>query len=151
MTWREFRWSLLFAVVGYAILLALTYAFVVNVIKPAHAREGDWSANPPNIRNWYRSLMQPDNPSVSCCGEADAYEADDFEIEGDHYIAIITDTNDDSFPNGTFRRHIDPGTRIVVPNTKMKWDAGNPTGHGIVFMGAGAAGSLYCYVAPGGV
>ena len=31
----------------------------------------------------------------------------------------------------------------------MKWDAGNPTGHGIVFIGA--AGQLYCYVAPGGV
>jgi hypothetical protein len=30
----------------------------------------------------------------------------------------------------------------------MKWDQGNPTGHGIIFIGAG--GSLYCYVAPGG-
>ena len=41
------------------------------------------------------------------------------------------------------------GMRIAVPNSKMKWDQGNPTGHGIIFIGA--AGALYCYVAPGGV
>src|SRR5580693_4411641 len=37
--------------------------------------------------------LAPDNPAVSCCGEADAFEADAFEVEveGDHYIAIITD------------------------------------------------------------
>ena len=34
--------------------------------------------------------MQPDNKATSCCGEADAYEADSFEVEGDHYIAIVT-------------------------------------------------------------
>ena len=26
------------------------------------------------------------------------------------------------------------GTRIPVPNRKMKWDKGNPTGHGIIFI-----------------
>lgn len=41
------------------------------------------------------------------------------------------------------------GTRIPVPNAKMKWDAGNPTGHGIIFIGA--QGQVYCFVAPGGV
>jgi hypothetical protein len=25
------------------------------------------------------------------CGEADAFEADAFEVEGDHYVAVITD------------------------------------------------------------
>jgi hypothetical protein len=75
----------------------------------------------------------------SCCGEADAFEADTFEVEGDHYVAIVTDGKG-AVPNGT---------RIAVPNEKMKWDAGNPTGHGIVFIGS--QGQLYCYVAPGGV
>jgi hypothetical protein len=83
--------------------------------------------------------MQPDNPRVSCCGEADAFEADNFEIEGDHYIAIITDG----------RGVIANGTRIPVPNRKMKWDKGNPTGHGIIFIST--MGDVYCYITPGGV
>ena len=98
-----------------------------------------WLDAPPNVREWFQSLTQPDDPSMSCCGEADAFEADTFEVEGDHYIAIITDGKG-VIPNGT---------RIAVPNEKMKWDAGNPTGHGIVFIGTN--GQLYCYVAPGGV
>jgi hypothetical protein len=31
----------------------------------------------------------------------------------------------------------------------MKWDEGNPTGHGIIFIGAQR--QVYCYVTPGGV
>jgi hypothetical protein len=88
---------------------------------------------------WFQSLMQPDNPGTSCCGEADAVEADNFEVDGDHYVAIVTDGKD-LIPNGT---------RIPVPNKKMKWDKGNPTGHGILFIGA--QWQVYCYVAPAGV
>ena len=28
------------------------------------------------------------NPAISCCGEADAFEADSFEVHGDQYVAI---------------------------------------------------------------
>ena len=35
------------------------------------------------------------------------------------------------------RRHIENGKRFAVPNTKIKWDRGNPTGHGIIFIGYG--------------
>jgi hypothetical protein len=75
---------------------------------------------------------------MSCCGEADAYEADTFEVSGDHYVAVITDGKG-VLPLG---KHID------VPNAKMKFDKGNPTGHGLIFLGAD--GRVYCYVAPGG-
>jgi hypothetical protein len=110
------------------------------MIAPAAARDnGQWADQPAAVRQWFQSLMQPDNPAVSCCGEADAFEADTFEVEGDHYVAIITDG----------KGKLPAGTRIPVPNAKMKWDAGNPTGHGIVFIGT--TGQLYCYVAPGGV
>jgi hypothetical protein len=113
---------------------------VLAMALPAAGRDnGRWTGSPSNLRQWFQSLMQPDNPAVSCCGEADAFEADTFEVEGDHYIAVITDGKG-VVPNGT---------RIAVPNEKMKWDAGNPTGHGIVFIGS--QGQLYCYVAPGGV
>lgn len=111
------------------------------VAAPALARDnGQFGGSPTNVREWFQSLMQPDNPAVSCCGEADAYEADTFEVEGDHYIAIITDG----------KGVIPSGTRVPVPNNKMKWDAKppNPTGHGIIFIGS--SGQVYCYVTPSG-
>jgi hypothetical protein len=115
-------------------------AALTMLLPAAHARNsGQWADTPAAIRQWFQNLMQPDNPTMSCCGEADAFEADMFEVEGDHYVAIITDG----------KGILPPGTRIAVPNTKMKWDAGNPTGHGIIFLGGN--GQLYCYVAPGGV
>ena len=58
----------------------------------ASARDfGQWEGTDPQIRQWYQALMQPDNPAVSCCGEADAYWADSFEVDGDKYVAIITE------------------------------------------------------------
>jgi hypothetical protein len=111
-----------------------------------------WADQPVAIRQWFQSLMQPDNPIVSCCGEADAYEADSFEIEGDHYVAIIT--------GHRAVADIPIGSKIPVPNRKMKFDAGNPTGHGIIFIGTPTAREdgrerpdyrVLCYVTPGGI
>jgi hypothetical protein len=115
-------------------------AFLAIFATQAGARDnGQWGNSPTNVREWFQSLMQPDNPYMSCCGEADAFEADNFDREGDHYVAIITDGKG-IIPNGA---------RIAVPNAKMKWDKGNPTEHGIVFIGN--QGQVYCYVTPGGV
>lgn len=119
--------------------------FLVGWNNPARPRDNDaWEANPPEVRAWYRGLMQPDNPPISCCGEADAYWADSFEVKDDQYVAIITDTRD--VPN---RPTIAPGTRVVVPNRKLKYDQGNPTGHGVIFLSGNL--DVYCYVVPGGV
>jgi hypothetical protein len=115
--------------------LGLFLALVAGI---ASARDGQWNGADPVIRQWFQGLMQPDHPHNSCCGEADAFEADLFEIDGDRYVAIITDG----------RGIIQPGTRIVVPTEKMKVDSGNPTGHGIIFIGS--QGQIYCYVTPGG-
>jgi hypothetical protein len=109
---------------------------------PALARDGgQWENQGSAVRQWFKTLMQPDHPRVSCCGEADAYEADNFEVEGDHYVAIITAHRAVS--------SIPIGTKVPVPNYKMKWDDGNPTGHGIIFIGV--QGQVFCYVAPGGI
>lgn len=132
-----------------ALALLLTVTSCGSPPSPAYSREGGWDDTPPAVRHWFQSLMQPDNPAVSCCGEADAYEADNFEVDGDRYVAIVTDERGDLFPNGVTRPHIAPGTRIVVPREKLKWDAGNPTGHGYIFIGG--SGVIYCYVTPGGV
>jgi hypothetical protein len=127
----------------FCMIVAATVAVVLFLLIcaiGAYARPSpQWANMPTDVREWYQSLMQPDQPYMSCCGEADAFEADTFEVDGDHYIAVITDGRG-IMPNGT---------RIDVPNAKMKWDRGNPTGHGIVFIGS--AGQVYCYVAPGGV
>jgi hypothetical protein len=120
-------------------LAAFLLVLLVGLVT-AYARPGpQWAGEPENVRKWFQNLMQPDNPGHSCCGEADAFEADNFEVNGDHYIAIITDGKG-IIPNGT---------RIEVPNNKMKFSDGNPTGHGIIFIGS--SGTIYCYVAPGGV
>src|SRR5579883_305601 len=116
-----------------------TLALLPTILPAAGRDNGQWANSPAQIRSWFQSLMQPDNPAMSCCGEADAFEADTFEVEGDHYVAVVTKG----------KGEVADGTRIPVPNNKMKWDAGNPTGHGIIFIGS--QGQVYCYVAPGGV
>lgn len=122
-------------------LLLAAIAYIALVPAPAHARDGgQWGDQPASVRQWFQSLTQPDNPYMSCCGEADAYEADQFDQDsGGHYVAVITDGKG-TIPNGT---------RIIIPDAKIKWDKGNPTGHGIVFIGPRR--EVYCYVTPGGV
>ena len=68
------------------------------------------------------------------------------EVKGDQYVAIITDTRDDIKLGRA--QHIEAGTRVTVPNHKIKWDRSNPTGHGIIFIGIG--GDVFCYLPPGG-
>ena len=112
----------------------------------ASARDiGQWENQDPSIRKWFNSLMMPDYPAFSCCGSADAYWTDSFEVKGENYVAIITDTRDDG-PLG--RPHIPSGTRITVPTNRIKWDQGNPTGHGWIFIGGD---EVFCYLPPGGV
>jgi hypothetical protein len=114
---------------------------------PVAARDfGQWEDQSPDVRSWFQRLMQPDTALVSCCGEADSYWADSYEVDAGRYVAIITDER----PDQPLRRpHREIGEKIVVPNNKVKWDEGNPTGHGIIFIGVG--GQVYCYVPPGGV
>jgi hypothetical protein len=121
------------------VLIGLAFVVLALSATAAARDNGQWANSPTEIREWFQSLRQPDHPRLSCCGEADAFEADTFEVESDHYVAVITDGKG-MIPNGS---------RIQVPNAKMKFDRGNPTGHGIIFIGS--AGQVYCYVTPGGV
>jgi hypothetical protein len=126
------------------LLIAAAAALMLRGCAPSPVGAGDiWRAQQhfecDRACEWARTLMQPDNPMTSCCGEADRYEADDFAVEGGEVIAIITDGH------GV----IPDGTRVRVPDGKLKWDAGNPTGHGQIFMNG--ANNVYCYVPPGGV
>ncbi len=116
---------------------------VIGWAMPARAHDPDH----PELNEWYRTLMQPDAPAVSCCGESDAYWADEVHVTKDgRTIAVITDDREDA---PLHRRHVDVGTQIEVPPNKLKWDRGNPTGHGIIFLSS--ANYVWCYVQPGGV
>jgi hypothetical protein len=137
----------------FAIIVALT-PIIMAFVKPALPRDlGQWEETTPEVRQWYETLMQPDLPNVRCCGEADAYWADGIEVVNGQTYAIITDTRDD----GPLRRpHLDPGTKVLVPNHKLKWDKGNPTGHAIIFMNGGQRypdqnWNVLCFVQNGGV
>ena len=123
----------------FRIIFRIVLALVALTLPVAARDNGQWENQPTHWRPWFQRLMQPDNPVMSCCGEADAFEADSFEVQGDQYVAIIT--------NG--KGVIPEGTKIPVPNNKLKWDDGNPTGHGIIFIGN--AGQVYCYVTPSGI
>lgn len=138
---------------GIGILAGVVVLVIVGMVMAtlfsvkAKARDvGQWEASDPITRSWYKSLMQPDNPHMSCCGESDAYWADKVEVIDGKVFATITDTRDDK-PLG--RPHVPPGTRIEVPPHKMKWDRGNPTGHVVIFLGPGL--SVLCFVMNGGV
>lgn len=146
-TWRESRpplfgkgWLALIGASLAALVLILTVHF-------ARARDlGQWENSDPALKAWYEGLMQPDNPTASCCGEADAYWADEIHFRDGRTFAVITDDRPDE-PRG--RPHVDVGTEVEVPNNKLKWDRSNPTGHGVVFLSRG--GYVFCYVQPGGV
>jgi hypothetical protein len=74
--------------------------------------------------------MQPDTiPPVSCCGEADAYWADQVRVgPNGEIIAAITDDRED----GPLRRmHEDIGNKYIVPLNKIIKKDVNPTGHAI--------------------
>lgn len=128
-------------------LRALVATVLLCLVVPAFARDlGQWDETAADIRAWYQSLRQPDNPTMSCCGEADAYWADSFEVgPNGEYVAIITDER--TIAGRQYRKS---GTRIVVPNHKIKTTQGNPTGHGIIFLQPGSE-HVWCYLAPGGV
>ena len=126
----------------------LLLVFVLMVlVAPAQARDlGQWSNVDPKVSEWFRTLMQPDQPGVSCCGNADAYWCDEIHVKNGKTFCAITDDRDDA-PLG--RPHIPVGTVIEIPRNKIKWDRGNPTGHTVVFLST--TRYVYCFVQNGGI
>jgi hypothetical protein len=117
---------------------------IFGCLAGANARDlGQWEAVEPAIRQWYQALMQPDVPNASCCGEADAYWADEIHVREGRTYAVITDDRPDE-PRG--RPHVEIGTEIEIPNNKLKWDRSNPTGHGILFLSRSRF--VFCFVQP---
>jgi hypothetical protein len=123
-----------------------TLLLSVSILTVRARDMGQWETSDPDISAWFRSLKQPDNPAQSCCGFADAYYADKTYARNGKNIAVITDTRDD-FTLG--RPHVPIGTEIIIPDHKMKFDRGNPTGHSVIFLAARRSGTdyeVYCFV-----
>jgi hypothetical protein len=120
-----------------ALLVAGVLLLVSSIVARAHDHEH------PELDAWYAGLMQPDNPTSSCCGKADAYWCDDYYArDGKAYCKI---TDDRVFKG---RPPVPVGTEIEIPPWKLKFDRGNPTGHAVVFLSSG--GAVYCFVQGGG-
>ena len=122
-------------------LPALLVLFPMFWPLPASSRDdGQWADRLMSTREWFNSLKQPDNPAISCCGEADAVEADDWRVlPGGDIDAIVTDG----------RGYVPDGTHVRVPARKLKQDSGNPTGHAILFLSP--QGGVYCFVVGAGI
>lgn len=126
------------------IIIACAVFVVAMILVVARALAHDH--NHPELDQWYATLMQPDSPKVSCCGKADAYWCDTINVKDGKTFCTITDDRADG-PLG--RPHVPMGTQIEIPNHKLKWDKGNPTGHAIVFLSV--TGHVFCFVQAGGV
>lgn len=114
---------------------------------PALSRDnGQWVNADPKIREWYEGLKRPDAPQYSCCGEADAYWCDDISVRSGKTYCKITDDRPDK-PLG--RPHIPMGTEFEIPNAKLKYDEGNPTGHAVLFVNSN--GLVWCFVQGTGI
>lgn len=127
--------------------LAIMALLALCLTTSTRARDlGQWENADPQVRGWYQSLMMPDVPTASCCGEADAYWCDDIHVKNSKTFCTITDDRD----NAKLRRTPVPiGTEIEIPDHKLTWKDGNPTGHSVVFLSTG--GLVYCFVQNGGV
>lgn len=121
--------------------------FALSMSLEAQARDlGLWEGGDARIRDWFQRLMMPDVPAASCCGEADAYWCDDIHVRNGKTFCTITDDRDDM----KLRRTPVPiGTDVEIPDHKLTWKDGNPTGHSIAFLNA--VGFVYCFVQNGGV
>ena len=113
---------------------------------------GQWGNTDPDVKAWFRSLKMPDDPLVSCCGEADGYYCDDLHVRADQAYCTVSDDRDDKKLK---RAHVPIGAQIPIPPNKLGNYPGNPTGHSIVFIQingfAPETYSVYCYVQGSGI
>ncbi len=128
----------------------LLWIVVISLLALMTVQRGHAHDHDPSHDAWYKSLRQPDSP-LSCCGLADAYFCDDISVVDGKTFCAITDEQDDAQLG---RPHIPLGTKIYIPNSKLKWEqdgqpTGNPTGHAIVFLSHNR--DVFCFVQAGGV
>lgn len=158
-------WELVTKVMSICILALAALAFLIWLFTPAHGRDlGQWENVDAVTRAWFGKLMQPDTVGqmgggISCCGESDAYWADEVHVRDGKTYAVITDERDD---DPLMRIHENVGTEYEVPPQKVVGAEqrlqGNPTGHTVIFLGTAfwqgetrSKRPVLCYVPNSGV
>lgn len=136
---KDEGWATLGLVIA-VFLMVVFWMFIASIHPPsAHAHDMDH----PELDGWYANLKQPDNPSVSCCGEADSYYCDE-HARGAQIYCVVNDERD----NEKLRRTPVPnGTEIEIPDRKLMRDP-NLAGRAIVFLSSG--GIVYCFIGASG-
>lgn len=149
-------------------ILALLALLLLTTV-PAHSRDGyadngrplvcsplDYEGDAKGLAAcsaWISGVHQPKS-KTACCGEGDAYIADDWEQGPDGgWVAIITRDYpawqaDDGEGSSVTIPAVPKGTRIPVPKGRIDDEhQGNPTGHGVIFMNSwtGKTGNVLCY------
>lgn len=162
--WKLAKIWMIWVFVGF---IFLSIFVLIGSVANARNDYGQFDDIPADIKQWFENLKQPDT-GVSCCGQADAYYADEFETTKDgRYIAIITDNRDNE---KLHRTPVENGAKIIIPQNKLV-DATiqhNPTGHGILYLNSAVGdlvqsakknnqfvavdgdGYVYCFVPPSG-
>lgn len=133
-----------------------TLLALVLMAGAAHARDG-WEGRPrvcdmspgPRLercQTWISTVQRPDLRGASCCGEGDAFIADNYRIDkatGDLYAIVSLDYFDQE---GNLVYYATQ--EVLIPREKQNFlpeDAGNTSGHGVFF----ASGpNIYCWFAP---
>jgi hypothetical protein len=92
---------------------------------------------------------------ANCCGEADAYEADDVFIDAEGSTwAVLTCNDPDDCKEVQGKEVRQPGTKIKVPQDRvlLNYEPPNFTGHGWIYLSpnSGDNPAVYCYAAPAG-
>jgi hypothetical protein len=95
---------------------------------------------------------------VPCCGEGDAYEADDFKVVDGVAYAVLTcnDPEDCREIKGKIPRPPGSVFKIPVAKTLVNHDPVNDTGHGWIWISPTATDEngepiVYCWAAPPGL
>jgi hypothetical protein len=118
----------------YILFIVVFVLLAVSMLNSCFAHE---EGSP--FAEWFNHLKMADQPTVSCCGEADQHYPDSaFE-------------NDD----GSFTVVVDQET-VQVPRKKVDWNAVNPTGRAVIFLSKGWDWTLnqhivYCFIPGSGV
>ena len=136
---------------------------MVTTFSQVNSRPNErWAQATPERQEFFKKAERPDNPPhqghsiSSCCDQADAYEADEFDTdnEGNLYAILTCNDPENCSPvcdeEYSCRAELPVGTRIKIPPQKIlrPHEPDNYTGHGWVFLGGM---SVLCYAFPAGL
>lgn len=121
-----------------ALVLIVLFAFLFPA-SPALAYDHNFPKDTARSR-FFSQLKRPDYYPNSCCGEADAYEADIYQRNPDgSYDVEITNGDIIHYPDGNERIALPNGAKVHVPANRINPPIEtqfNPTGHAWLFVSA---------------